>query len=122
VVAKATEEEAMTLAAETSRHGGKLAGMVDPSEGNKIVTTMVHDAVATKVRIMDPAIMTTKGKAPVAMTRRTTKIQVHIARMEAVIAAEIGRMTLRANRGVAHPHHHQEVPWRWRWWRTSMVP
>jgi hypothetical protein len=74
VAAKATKDEAVTLATETSRHGERLVGMADPSKGNKIVMMMACDAVARKVRIADPADTMTKGKAPAAMTRRTTKI------------------------------------------------
>jgi hypothetical protein len=74
VAAKETKDEVVTLATEMSRHGERLVGMADPSKGNKIVMMMARDAAARKVRIMDPAAMMTKGKAPAAMTRRTTKI------------------------------------------------
>jgi hypothetical protein len=73
---KARGDEAMTLAAKTSRHDGKLVEMADPSKGSKLVTTTVYDAVVKNTRIKHPAAVTTKGKAPAAMTRRTEKIQV----------------------------------------------
>jgi hypothetical protein len=100
VAAKEIEDEAMMLAAEMSRHDRKLVEMVDPSKENKIITT-------TKVTIVDPTAKMTKGKALAAMKRRTTKIEVHIATREAVVAAEVSHRTMRAKRGVTHPHNLQ---------------
>jgi hypothetical protein len=89
---KARGYEAVTLAVETSRHGGKLAEMADPSKGNRIVMTMAHDAAATKARIEDPAATTTtRGKDSATMIKRTTRIQVHFVQREAVVAVEISQ-------------------------------
>jgi hypothetical protein len=71
---RARGDEAVMLAAKTSHHDGKLAVMADPSKGNKLITMMARDAVATNTRLMHHAAVMTKGKAPTAMTRRTTKI------------------------------------------------
>jgi hypothetical protein len=71
-------DKSVTLAGETSHHDGNLAVMADPSKGNKLVTTMAHDVATAEARIKHSAAVTTKGKAPTAMTRRTTNIQVHI--------------------------------------------
>jgi hypothetical protein len=72
--------------------------MADPSKGNKLVTTTAHDVATTEARIKHSAAVTTKGKAPTAMTRRTTNIQVHIEQREAIVAAEISHRTLRATK------------------------
>jgi hypothetical protein len=98
------------LAAETSGHGRKLAEMADPSKGNRIIMTTVHDAAAKKERIEDPATTKTRGKASATMTKRTTRIQVHVVQRESVVAAKISHRMLRARRGVTPPHHHQAAP------------
>jgi hypothetical protein len=77
----------VTLAAETSRHDGKLAEMADPRKGHKIVTTTAHVAAAIKAWIADdPAATTTKGKAPTVMVQS---------------------QDVESKRGMTHPHHHQ---------------
>jgi hypothetical protein len=108
VETKASGYEAVTLAAETSRHDGKLVRMADPSKGNKLDMTMAHIATATRINIALPATMMTKGKAPAAMTR-TRKMQLHVKQREAVAVPEIHRRTLRA-RGVIPHHPHQAPP------------
>jgi hypothetical protein len=70
---KARGDEAVTLAAETNRHDGKLVGMADPSKGNKLDMTTARTAAATRIKIDLPATAMTKGKVPAAMTR-TRKI------------------------------------------------
>jgi hypothetical protein len=62
VKTKAGGDEAVTLAVETSRHSGKLVKMANPDKGNKIAMTIAQKIVAT--RIMHPATVMTKGKAP----------------------------------------------------------
>jgi hypothetical protein len=105
-MSKAIEDKAMTLAAEMSQHGGKLAEMANPSKGNKIIMTMACITVVAKARITNPAATMTKGKAPAAMTTRT---QVRIDK-EAIVAVETNRRTWRAKRNMTHPHHHQASP------------
>jgi hypothetical protein len=85
---KARGDEVMTLAAETSRHGGKLAMMADPGKGNRLDMTTVCNTSGTKIKIVLHTAAMTKGKAPTAMTR-TRKIQLHVEQREAVIVAEI---------------------------------
>jgi hypothetical protein len=60
--------EAMTLAAETSRHVGKLVEMADPSRGNQLDMMTALTAAATRISITLPAAAMTKGKAPASMT------------------------------------------------------
>jgi hypothetical protein len=85
---KARGDEVMTLAAETSCHGGKLAMMADPGKGNRLDMTTVCNTSGTKIKIVLHTTAMTKGKAPTAMTR-TRKIQLHVKQREAVIVAEI---------------------------------
>jgi hypothetical protein len=102
---KARGDKAVTLAADMSRHDGKLAMMEDPGKGNKLDMTMRCNTIATKTKIVHHAAAMTKGKAPTAMTR-TKKIQLHIEQEEAITVTEIHRRTLRARRGVTPPHPH----------------
>jgi hypothetical protein len=55
------------LAAETSRHDGRLAEMADPSRGNQLDMTTALTTVVTWISIALPAAAMTKGKAPAAM-------------------------------------------------------
>jgi hypothetical protein len=98
----ASEGEAVTLDAETIRHDGKQAEMVDPSEGNDLAMMTACTAAATKRSIAPLATTMTKGKAPAAMTT----IHLHEEQREAVVAAEINRRTARAKDDVilCHPH------------------
>jgi hypothetical protein len=73
VETKARGDEAVTLAAEMSRHDGKLAVMVDPGKGNKLDMMMACNTVAKKTKIVHHAAAMTKGKAPATMMR-TRKI------------------------------------------------
>jgi hypothetical protein len=104
VVTKAGGDEAVTLAAETSRHGGKLAVMAGPSKGNKIDMTTTHNAAVTKTKIVHHA-----GKAPATMTR-IRKIKLHVEQREAVAVAEISRSMSRARKGEIPPHPNQAAP------------
>jgi hypothetical protein len=108
VVTKANGDEAMTLAAETSRHGEKLVEMADPSKGNKLDMMMARIAAATRISIALPAASMTKGKAPTAMMI-TRKIQLHIEQREVVAVAETHHRILRA-RAVTPHHPHQAAP------------
>jgi hypothetical protein len=64
----ASEDEAVTLDAETIRHDGKLVETADPSKGNDLAMMMACTAAATRISIALPAATMTKGKAPAAMT------------------------------------------------------
>jgi hypothetical protein len=109
VETKARGDEAVTLAAETSRHDGKLAVMADPGKGNKVDMTTACNAIAAKTKIVHHAAAMTKGKAPTAMMG-TKKIQLHIEQREAITVDEIHRMTLRERRGMTPPHPYQAAP------------
>jgi hypothetical protein len=63
---KARGDEAVMLAAKTSRHNGKLAAMADLGKGNKLDMTMACNAAATKTKIIRHAAAVKKGKAPTA--------------------------------------------------------
>jgi hypothetical protein len=102
----ASEDEAVTLDAETICHDGKQVGMTDPSKGNDLAMTTAHTAVATRISIALPAATMTKGKAPAAMTT----IHLHGEQREAVIAAEINRRTARVKDDVILCHPHQAAP------------
>jgi hypothetical protein len=102
----ASEDEAVTLDAETIHHDGKQVGMADPSKGNDLAMTMAHTAVATRISIALPAATMTKGKVPAAMTM----IHLHGEQREAVIAAEINRRTMRVKDDVILRHPHQTAP------------
>jgi hypothetical protein len=64
----ASEDEAVTLDAETIRHDGKPSEMVDPSKGNDLAMTTARTAAVTRISIALPATTMTKGKAPAVMT------------------------------------------------------
>jgi hypothetical protein len=87
----ASEDEAVTLDAETICHDGKPVEMADPTKGNDLAMTTARTAVATRISITLPAATMTKGKAPAAMTM----IHLHGEQREAVVAAEINRRTER---------------------------
>jgi hypothetical protein len=102
----ASEDEAVTLDAETIRHDGKQAEMADPREGTDLAMTMTCTMAATKTSIAPLATTMTKGKAPAAMTM----IHLHEEQKEVVVAAKISRRTARANDDVTLRHPHQEAP------------
>jgi hypothetical protein len=105
VITAANGDEAMTLAAETSRHDGKLVEMADPSRGNQLGMMTALTAAVTRISIALPAVMMIKGKAPAAMTI----IQLHEEQREAVAVAETHHRTSRAR--FVTPHHpHQAAP------------
>jgi predicted extracellular nuclease len=98
----ASENEAVTPDAETIRHAGKTAKMVDPREGTDLAMMTAHTVVATKTSIAQLTTTMTKGKAPAAMTT----IHLHEEQKEAVVAAKISRRMARANGDMTlrHPH------------------
>jgi hypothetical protein len=98
----ANGDEAVTMAAETSHHDGKLVEMADPSRENQLDMTMALTTAATRISIALLAATMTKGKAPTAMMI----IQLHVEQREAVAVAETHRRTLRA-RDVTIHHPHQ---------------
>jgi hypothetical protein len=102
----ASEGETVTLDAETIRHDGKTAGMVDPREGTGLAMTMMCIAVAIKTSIVPLAVTMTKGKAPAAMMT----IHLHEEQKEAVVAAKISRRMARVKDGVTLRHPHQGAP------------
>jgi hypothetical protein len=101
----ASEDEAVTLDAETTRHYGKLVKTADPSKGNDLTMTTVRTAAATRISIALPAAAMTKGKAPAAMTM----IHLHGEQREAIVAAEINRRMARV-KDVTLRHPHQAAP------------
>jgi hypothetical protein len=106
VTMMASEDEAVTLDAETIRHDGKLVETVDPSKGNDLAMTTTRTAAVTRISIALPAATMTKGKAPAAITM----IHLHGEQREAVVAAEINRMTARVKDDVILRHPHQPAP------------
>jgi hypothetical protein len=102
----ASEDEAVTLDAETIRHDGKPAETADPREGTDLARTTAHTVVATKTSIAPLAATMTKGKAPAAMTM----IHLHEEQKEAIVAAKISRRTARVNDDVTLCHPHQGAP------------
>jgi hypothetical protein len=102
----ASEDEAVTLDAETIRHDGKPAEMADPREGIDLAMTTARIAAVTRTSIALLTVTMTKGKAPAAMTT----IHLHEKRKEAVVAAKISRRTARVNDGVTLRHPHQGAP------------
>jgi hypothetical protein len=102
----ASEDEAVTLDAETIRHDGKPAETTDPSKGNDLAMMTARTAAATRISIALPATTMTKGKAPAVMT------MIHLRReqREAVVAAEISRRTARVKDDAILRHPHQAVP------------
>jgi hypothetical protein len=101
----ASEDEAVTLDAETVRHDGKPAETADPSKGNDLAMTTARTAAATRISIALPATTMKKGKAPAAMTT----IHLHGEQRETVVAAEINRRTARV-KDVTLRHLHQAAP------------
>jgi hypothetical protein len=101
-----SEDEAMTLDAETIHHDRKQVGTADPSKGNDLAMTTVHTVAATRINIALPAATMTKGKAPAAMMT----IHLHGEQREAVIAAEINRRMARVKDDVILRHPHQAAP------------
>jgi hypothetical protein len=102
----ASEDEAMTLDAETIHHDGKQVETADPSKGNDLAMTTVHTVAVTRISIALPAAMMIKGKAPAAMMM----IHLHGEQREAVVAAEINRRTVRVKDDVILRHPHQAAP------------
>jgi hypothetical protein len=102
----ASEDEAVTLDAETIRHDGKLVKMADPSKGNDLAMTTACTAAATRISIALPAATMTKGKAPAVMTT----IHLHGEQKEAGVAAEISRRMARVKGDVILRHSHQAAP------------
>jgi hypothetical protein len=101
----ASEDEAVTLDAETSRHNGKQVETVDPSRGNDLAMTTARTAVATRISIAPPTATMTKGKAPAAMMT----IHLHGELRAAVVAVEINRRMARV-KDVTLRHPHQAAP------------
>jgi hypothetical protein len=77
----ASEDEAVTLDAETIRHDGKPAEMTVPREGTDLAMTAARTMAATRTSIAPLATAITKGKAPAAMTT----IHLHEEQKEAVV-------------------------------------
>jgi hypothetical protein len=101
----ASEDEAVTLDAETIRHDGKLVEMADLSKGNDLAMTMACTTSVTRISIALPATAMTKGKAPAAMTM----IHLHEEQREAIVSAEINRRTAKV-KDVTLRHLHQAAP------------
>jgi hypothetical protein len=101
----ASEDEAVTLDAETIRHDGKLVETVDPSKGNDLAMTTACTAAATRISIALPATAMTKGKAPAAMTT----IHLHEEQREDVVVAEINRRMAKV-KDMTLRHLHQAAP------------
>jgi hypothetical protein len=97
----ASEDEAVTLDAETIRHDGKQVGTADPSKGNDLAMTTARTVAATRISITLPAATMTKGKAPATMTGE---------QREAIVAAQINRRTARVKDDVILRHPHQAAP------------
>jgi hypothetical protein len=102
----ASEDEAVTLDAETIRHDGKQVGTTDPSKGNDLAMTMAYTAAATRISIALPAATMTKGKVPAAMKM----IHLHGEQREAIVAEEINRRTARVKDDVILHDPHQAAP------------
>jgi hypothetical protein len=99
----ASEDEAVTLDAETIRHDGKQVGTVDPSKGNDLAMMTARIAAPTRISIALPTATMTKGKAPAAMTM----IHLHGEKREAIVAAETNRRTARVKGDAILRHPHQ---------------
>jgi hypothetical protein len=102
----ASEDEAVTLDAETIRHDGKTAETTDPREGTDLAMTTARTMAATKTSIAPLTATMTKGKAPATMMM----IHHHEERKEAVVAAKISRRTARVNDDATLRHPHQGAP------------
>jgi hypothetical protein len=100
-----SEDEAVTLDAETIHHDGKLVETADPSKGNDLAMTTARTAAATRISIALPVAMMTKGKVPTAMTT----IHLHGEQREAIVAAKINRRTARV-KDMTLRHLHQTAP------------
>jgi hypothetical protein len=85
----ASEDEAVTLDAETICHNRKPVEMADPSKGNDLAMMTACTAAATRISIALPATAMTKGKAPATM------MMIHLYReqREAIIVADINHRT-----------------------------
>jgi hypothetical protein len=101
----ASEDDAVTLDAETIRHDGKPVETTDPSKGNDLAMMTAYTTAATRISIALPAATMTKGKAPAAMTM----IHLHGEQREAIVAAEINRRTARV-KDMTLRHLHQAAP------------
>jgi hypothetical protein len=101
----ASEDETVTLDAETIHNNGKPVETVDPSKGNDLAMMTARTTAATRISIALPTTTMTKGKAPTAMTT----IHLHGGQREAVVAAEINRRTARV-KDVTLLHLHQAAP------------
>jgi hypothetical protein len=102
----ASEDEAMTLDAETIRHDEKLARTADPREGTDLAMTTACTVMVTRTSIAPLIATMTKGRAPAAMTT----IHLHEERKEAVVATKISRRTARVNDDATLRHPHQGAP------------
>jgi hypothetical protein len=102
----ASEDEAVTLDAETIRHDRKLVETVDPSKGNDLAMMTACTATATRISIALPAATMTKGKAPTAMTM----IHLHGEQRAAIVATEISHRTARVKDDAILRHPHQAAP------------
>jgi hypothetical protein len=102
----ASEDEAVTLDAETIRHDGKPAETADPSKGNDLAMMIARTTVATRISIALSTTTMTKGKAHAAMTT----IHLHGEQREAVVAVEISRRTAKVKDDVTLRHPHQAAP------------
>jgi hypothetical protein len=102
----ASEDEAVTLDAETIRHDGKPVETADLREGTDLAMTTARTVAVTRTSLAPPAATMTKGRAPTAMTM----IHLHEERKEAIVAAKISRRTARVNDGVTLHHPHQGAP------------
>jgi hypothetical protein len=102
----ASEDEAVTLDAETIRHDGKPAETADLREGINLAMMMARTVTAARTSIAPLAITMTKGKAPAAMTM----IRLHEEQKEAVVAAKISRRMARAKDDVTLRHPYQGSP------------
>jgi hypothetical protein len=101
----ASEDEAVTLDAETIHHDGKPVETVDPSKGNDLAMMMARTTTVTRISIALPATTMTKGKAPAAMTT----IHLHEEQREVVVFAEINDRKAKV-KDVTLRHLHQAAP------------
>jgi hypothetical protein len=81
----ASEDEAVTLDAETIRHDGKPAETAEPREGTGLAMTTALNVAVTRTSIAPLAATMTKGRAPAAMTM----IHLHEEQKEAPMAAAV---------------------------------
>jgi hypothetical protein len=92
----ASQDEAVTLDAETIHHDGKLVETIDPSKGNDLAMTTARTTAVTRISIALPAAM--------------TMIHLHGEQREAIVATEISRRTTRVKDDVILCHPHQAAP------------